>query len=45
MKDLLDTVDTILIFVLVLVLCFLFMGDPDVWDLLHAKAMAYLGKP
>jgi hypothetical protein len=26
--------------VMLLALCFLFAGDPDVWDRLHDKAMA-----
>ncbi len=30
--------------IVLLLLCFLFSGTPDVWDLLHAKAMAALAK-
>lgn len=30
--------------VFILTLIFLFQGDPDVWDALHAKAMAALSK-
>lgn len=40
MKDLLDLLVLAALIALVLGLFFLFQGDPDLWDLLHAKAMA-----
>lgn len=31
--------DDFRLWVFILILCFLFAGDPDVWDRLHDKAM------
>lgn len=38
-KSLVNTLDLILFVVFVAGLIFLFEGDPDVWDVLHAAAM------
>ena len=40
MKELLEILGLAALMALVLGLFFLFQGDPDIWDLLHAKAMA-----
>lgn len=37
-----DALETILFLCFVLVLVFLFRGDPSVWDLLHARALEAL---
>lgn len=42
MKSLFETVEMILLILLVLGLVFLFTGEPDLWDKLHAAAMAAL---
>lgn len=41
MKDLFELLTLVGLILLVLGLFFLFRGDPDLWDLLHAKAMAW----
>ena len=38
-----DAVELILLCALVLALFFLFRGEPDIWDGLHAAARARLG--
>lgn len=40
MKDLFEALSIAVLIAIVLGLIFLFSGDPDLWDLLHAKAMA-----
>ena len=35
--------DTFLTIVLIILLVFLFQGDPNLWDLLHQKAMLWAG--
>lgn len=35
--------DTFLLAILMFTLAFLFQGDPDLWDLLHQKAMLWAG--
>jgi hypothetical protein len=39
MKDLLDTLNNALCILIALALVFLFIGEPDLWDRLHDKAM------
>jgi hypothetical protein len=39
-KHLLEALSLIVLIAIVLGLFLLFDGDPDLWDLLHAKAMA-----
>lgn len=41
MKDLLKTLDLVLLVALLFGLFFLFSGEPDLWDALHEKAMRW----
>ena len=40
MKKLLETLSDILMFLLFVFFVFLFNGEPDLWDVMHAAAMA-----
>lgn len=45
MKSLINTIELILLLLTIIGLVFLFNGDPDLFDLLHVKAMEWAGRP
>lgn len=45
MKDLLESLSTVVWVALILALCFIFYGTPDLWDKWHAQAMGQCPPP